>query len=75
FKQYYASRNRMYLVRKHAQSRVRYALFTIYFWAARVLSAPRYLIPRQRALFKAQILGMLHYYQGRMGRTLEVHDF
>lgn len=75
FKQYYASRNRMYLVRKHAQSRVRYALFTIYFWAARMVSAPRYLLPRQRALFKAQVLGMLHYYQGRMGRTLEVHDF
>ncbi|MCH7698707.1 MAG: glycosyltransferase family 2 protein [Chloroflexi bacterium] len=75
FKQYYASRNRMYLVHKHARSRLRYALFTAYFWAARMLSAPRYFMPRQRALFKAQVLGMLHYYQGRMGRTLEVHDF
>lgn len=75
FKQYYASRNRMYLVRKHAHSRVRYALFTAYFWAARMLSIPRYFIPRQRALLKAQWLGMFHYYQGRMGRTLEVQDF
>ena len=75
FKQYYASRNRMYLVRKHAQSRLRYALFTVYFLAARMLSTPRYFIPRQRALLKAQWLGMFHYYQGRMGRTLEVHDF
>lgn len=75
FKQYYASRNRMYLVRKHARSRVRYALFTLYFWAARMASFPRYFIPRQRALLKAQWLGMLHYYQGRMGRTLEVQDF
>lgn len=75
FKQYYASRNRMYLVRKHARSRVRYALFTMYFLAARMLSIPRYFIPRQRALLRAQLLGMVHYYQGRMGRTLEVHDF
>ena len=75
FKQYYASRNRLYLVRKHAASRFHYALFTLYFWAARILSAPRYLIPNQRALIKAQLLGMLHYYQGRMGRTLEVGDF
>ena len=75
FKQYYASRNRLYLVRKHATSRFAYALFTLYFWAARILSIPRYLIPRHRALIKAQLLGMLHYYQGRMGRTLEVHDF
>ena len=75
FKQYYASRNRMYLVRKHAQSRLRYAMFTVYFWAARMLIAPRYLMPRQRALARAQWLGMLHYYQGRMGRTLEVQDF
>jgi GT2 family glycosyltransferase len=75
FKQYYASRNRMYLVRKHAQSRLRYALFTAYFWAARLVSTPRYFIPRQRALLKAQWRGMLHYYQGRMGRTLEVRDF
>ncbi len=75
FKQYYASRNRLYLVRKHATSRVAYALFTLYFWGARLLSAFRFLIPSHRALIKAQLLGMLHYYQGRMGRTLEVRDF
>ncbi len=75
FKQYYASRNRLYLVRKHATSRVAYALFTLYFWGARFLSAFRFLIPSHRALIRAQLLGMLHYYQGRMGRTLEVGDF
>lgn len=75
FKQYYASRNRLYLVRKHTTSRIAYALFTLYFWAARFLSAFRYLIPSHRPLIKAQLLGMLHYYQGRMGRTLEVGDF
>ncbi len=75
FKQYYASRNRMYLVRKHARSRLRYTLFTLYFWAGRITALPRYVMPGRQALIRAQLLGMLHYYQGRMGRTLEVHDF
>ncbi len=35
FKQYYATRNRLYLVRKHARSRPAYAYFTAYFWATR----------------------------------------
>ena len=75
FKQYYASRNRLYLVRKHATSRLRYALFTLYFWIGRLASLPLYLLPKQRALVRAQLRGMLHYYQGQMGRTLEVEDF
>jgi len=75
FKHYYATRNRLYLVRKHARSRLRYARFTLYFWATRVPYALRYVVSRQPAMLKAMLLGMLHYYRGRMGRTLEVHDF
>ena len=75
FKHYYATRNRLYLVRKHARSRLRYALFTCYFWVTRVPSVIRYVISGQRAMLKALLLGMLHYYRGRMGRTLEVGDF
>ncbi len=75
FKQYYASRNRLYLVRKHASSRIRYALFTLYFWAGRLAKLPCYIVPRQRALIRAQLRGMADYYQGHMGRTLEVEDF
>ncbi|MGB2695038.1 MAG: glycosyltransferase family 2 protein [Dehalococcoidia bacterium] len=75
FKHYYATRNRLYLVRKHARSRLRYAYFTLYFWATRVPYLARYLMSGQRAMLKALVLGMLHYYRGRMGRTLEVHDF
>ena len=75
FKLYYATRNRLYLVRKHARSRLRYALFTCYFWATRVPSVIRYVISGERAMLKALLLGMLHYYRGRMGRTLEVRDF
>ncbi|MEX0786958.1 MAG: glycosyltransferase family 2 protein [Dehalococcoidia bacterium] len=75
FKQYYAARNRLYLVRKHTRSPLHYAIFTLFYWAGRISALPRFFIPQQRALLKAQLLGMLHYYQGRMGRTLEVHDF
>lgn len=75
FKQYYATRNRLYLVRKHARSRWRHALFTLYFWATRIPHLARYVVLGKRAMLKALLLGMLHYYQGRMGRTLEVQDF
>ncbi len=75
FKHYYATRNRLYLVRKHARSRLRYTLFTLYLWASRVPYALRYVVSGQRAMLKALALGMLHYYQGQMGRTLEVQDF
>ncbi|MBI4570588.1 MAG: glycosyltransferase family 2 protein [Chloroflexi bacterium] len=75
FKQYYATRNRLYLVRKHARSRVRFAGFTLYFWATRVPYLLRYALSGQRAMLKATLLGMFHYYRGRMGRTLEVSDF
>jgi hypothetical protein len=75
FKQYYATRNRLYLVRKNSRSRLRYALFTLYFWATRLPYAIRYVILRQPAMLKAMSLGILHYYRGRMGRTLEVQDF
>ncbi len=64
-----------YLVRKHARSRLRYTLFTLYFWATRIPYLVRYVVSGQRAMVKALLLGMLHYYQGRMGHTLEVQDF
>jgi len=75
FKQYYATRNRLYLVRKHARSRWHHGLFTLYFWATRMPYLARYVVLGKRAMLKALLLGMLHYYQGRMGRTLEVQDF
>jgi GT2 family glycosyltransferase len=75
FKLYYATRNRLYLVRKHSRSRPRYAAFTLYFWATRLPYLLRYAAAGQRGMLKAMALGMLHYYRGRMGRTLEVQDF
>ena len=62
-------------MRKNSNSRLRYALFTLYFWATRLPYVLRYVVLRQPAMLKAMTLGMLHYYRGRMGRTLEVQDF
>jgi hypothetical protein len=75
FKLYYATRNRLYLVKKNSTSRWRYVLFTLYFWITRLPYVARYVVVRRGALLRAMCLGMLHYYQGRMGRTLEVQDF
>ena len=74
FKLYYATRNRLYLVRKNTTSRPRYAWFTLYFWATRLPYVARYAITGRWRLLRAMALGMLHYYRGRMGRTLEVSD-
>ncbi len=74
FKQYYATRNRPYLVRKHATSRAAYAWFTAYFLATRVGGALRLAAGRRWRLLRAMALGTLDYYRGRMGRTLQVKD-
>jgi GT2 family glycosyltransferase len=75
FKSYYATRNRLYLVRKHRRSRLRYAWFTLYFWATRLPYVARYLVTGRWSMLKALVMGMADYYSGRMGRTLEVKDF
>jgi hypothetical protein len=74
FKQYYATRNRLYLVRKHARSRLGYAEFTAYFWATRLGTAARMAAHREWRLLRAMALGTLDYYRGRMGRTMQVRD-
>ncbi len=74
FKQYYATRNRAYLVRKHARSRTAYAWFTAYFLTTRVVTAAKMLARGQWRLLRAMLLGTLDYYRGRMGRTMQVRD-
>jgi len=74
FKEYYATRNRAYLVRKHARSRAAYAWFTAYFLTTRVATAAKMLVRGQRRLLRAMLLGTLDYYRGRMGRTMQVRD-
>lgn len=75
FKLYYATRNRLYLVRKHQRSALRYAFFTLYFWATRIPQALGLLARGQRVMLRAMLLGVADYYRGRMGRTYEVSDF
>jgi hypothetical protein len=74
FKQYYATRNRPYLVRKHARSRAAYAWFTAYFLAGRVAAAVRMTVRREWRLLRAMTLGTLDFYRGHMGRTKQVAD-
>jgi GT2 family glycosyltransferase len=74
FKQYYATRNRPYLVRKHARSRLAYAWFTAHFLATRVGAAARMASRREWRLLRAMALGTLDFYRGRMGRTKQVQD-
>jgi GT2 family glycosyltransferase len=74
FKQYYATRNRIYLVRKHARSRAAYAWFTAYFWATRVGITARMAVRRDWRLLRAMVRGAIDYYRGRMGRTVQVQD-
>jgi GT2 family glycosyltransferase len=73
FKHYYATRNRLYLMKKNS-SRGAYALFTAYFLAGRLLYLALHLARRQPRLARALVRGVLDYYRGRMGRTLEVGD-
>ena len=74
FKQYYATRNRIYLVRKHATSRAAYAWFTAYFWTTRIATAARMALRRDGRLLRAMLRGAFDYYRGRMGRTVQVSD-
>ncbi len=75
FKQYYATRNRLYLVRKNSRSRAWYAAFLAYFWATRIPYLLKYAVKRDRPMLKGLVLGVRDYYRGRMGRTFEVEDF
>ena len=69
FKHYYATRNRLYLMRKNSSSRGAYALFTAYFLAGRLAYLALYLVRRRPRLARALVRGVLDYYRGRMGRT------
>jgi GT2 family glycosyltransferase len=75
FKCYYATRNRPYLVKKHATSRLGYAMFTVYFCTTRLVHGLRYAVTRRWSILRAMTRGIIDYYRGRMGRTLQVQDF
>jgi GT2 family glycosyltransferase len=74
FKQYYATRNRLFLVRKHTRSTSQYAMFTAYFWATRIATVARMAARHEWRLLRAMSRGTIDYYRGRMGRTVQVGD-
>jgi GT2 family glycosyltransferase len=74
FKVYYASRNRLYLMRKHS-SRPRFALFLVYFLATRVGYFVSYLARGQGRQLRAMLMGIADFFRGRLGRTRELAHF
>ena len=75
FKLYYATRNRLYLVRKNSRSRRDFAYFTAYFWATRAGTTVKLVRAKKWRLLRAMWRGVRDYYRGRMGRTYQVRDF
>lgn len=75
FKLYYATRNRLYLVRKNSRSRRDFGYFTAYFWATRVGTTAKLVRAKKWRLLRAMWRGVRDYYRGRMGRTYQVRDF
>ena len=74
FKVYYASRNRLYLMRKHS-SRLRFRLFLAYFMATRVAHFVSYLGRGQWRQLRAMLMGIADFFRGRLGRTYELVHF
>jgi GT2 family glycosyltransferase len=74
FKLYYASRNRLYLMRKHS-SGLRFGLFLAYFLATRLRYFASYLARGQGRQFRAMLMGIADFFRGRLGRTYELAHF
>ena len=68
---YYLTRNRPYLIRKPVRSPLRRALFWSYFLSTRLLRLIGLLARGRTAHAKALILGLVDYWRGRMGKTVE----
>jgi GT2 family glycosyltransferase len=73
FAVYYTTRNRPYIVRKHA-STLDYLAFSLYFLAGRALKAIEYLRAGRKRHLRALLLGLRDFYLGRMGMTWEASD-
>jgi len=68
---YYLTRNRPYLIHKHIHSPVRLARFWAYYLAGRSARVVVWALRRRPDLSRAIVNGMLDYWRGRMGKTLE----
>ena len=74
FKVYYATRNRLYLMKKHS-SRLRFALFLGHFLPTRVGYCVVYLARGRWRQLRAMLLGIADFCRGRLGRTHELAHF
>jgi GT2 family glycosyltransferase len=71
---YYLTRNRPYLIQKHVRSPARLALFWVYFVTSRLIRVVIKLSRGRGDLAKAILLGLVDYWRGRMGKTVERDD-
>ena len=74
FKLYYATRNRLYLMRKHLPV-WRFALFLTYFLATRSAYLLALAARGRWRQWRATLRGVTDYFRGRLGRTYQVADF
>ena len=74
FKLYYATRNRLYLMRKHLPL-WRFALFLAYFLATRSAYLLALAARGRWRQWRATLRGVADYFRGRLGRTYQVADF
>jgi hypothetical protein len=74
FKLYYATRNRLYLMRKHLPL-WRFGLFLTYFLGTRSVYLLSLAARGRWVELRATARGIADYFRGRLGRTFQVADF
>lgn len=72
---YYLTRNRPCLIQKHVRSPLRRTVFWVYFLSSRLMLLVRYLARGRRDLARAMLVGLLDYWRGRMGKTVEREEW
>jgi GT2 family glycosyltransferase len=74
FKLYYATRNRLHLMRKHLPL-WRFGLFLAYFLGTRSAYLLSLAVRGRWVEWRATVRGIADYFRGRLGRTYQVADF
>jgi GT2 family glycosyltransferase len=68
---YYLTRNRPYVIHKHVRSPLRLSVFWVYYLSSRLMLLIQFLVRGRPVLAKAMLLGLVDYWRGRMGKTVE----
>lgn len=69
FKLYYATRNRLYLLRRYQPAPL-FAAVCLYIVAGRLVRAAQFTRAGRPELARALLMGLLDFFRGRMGRTM-----